>query len=437
MPKEKQRKSSNESKTISVHPLAHRPSILSFTFPFSAPQPQDNSSTGKWLDTQNMPLAHDAPQTKSDRATVEDNIGQPLTKDLLRRKDRIDQFAEEVFRPQIEKPERRASFNEANVKKRLSVDFSNLRSGFANEAPLSTTSSSLFKHSTQNSSMISSDRSSVFRSDQSDIVKNNIAMGSMATTLSQANSEIAGDDDDSVNDAEAINHIWLQLPRWSVKSGFTSMLYRIASRCVRSRRCENVNFLLDLSSDSIKQAALNIGAVHGFRNEYIRDHALHRLEDPRSSIQANSRSDFYTPSILSVNTDISGFNHSDVEERNADSVYMTPHYQWSNPSSQSFHVTSRSSMSSLALSSIKAAEKRISRSSASISQGRSSCEMVKHDSLQSIGEPSKLMKLGIFDKAEEEPIVHSGNIRFEHMSLFFLSHTNKFRLFFWSIIGKW
>ncbi|KAI8579947.1 hypothetical protein K450DRAFT_239855 [Umbelopsis ramanniana AG] len=450
MPKEKSRKSSNELGTVPLHPLAHWQSIRSPTFLVEAPQPQDNSSTGKWLQTQNMPMAHDVPpQNKVDRTTAEKGIGQPLTKDLLRRKDRIDRFAEEVFRPQIEQFERQASFSRPNIKRRYSLDFNNLESGFADDARSSTTSSPLLKHTTRNSSMLSIDRSSIFRSDQSDIFKNNIAMGSMATTPSRANSEISEDEDDTMDDTEAINHIWLQLPRWSTNSGFTSMLYRIASRCVRSRQCENIQFLLDLSSDSIKQAALNIGAVHEFRNAYIRDHALHRQEQRRSSIHNNNRNDFYAPSILSVNTNVSGHSHYNVEGGNADSIHMTPRYQWSNPSSKSFHITPRSSVSSLALSSPKLTDKRISGSSASINQGRRSCDVVQHDSLQSIGEPSsqdtngkplqpsKLMKLGILDNAEEEPIVHKGNIRFEHTSLIFLSHTNKLRLFLWTIIGKW
>ncbi|KAG2185318.1 hypothetical protein INT44_002108 [Umbelopsis vinacea] len=432
MPKEKRRKSSNESGTVPIHPLAGWPSIRSPTFSVQAPQPQDSSSTGKWLQTQNMPMAHDAsPQKKADSATMEDSIGQPLTKDLLRRKDRLDKFAEEVFRPQMEQSDRRASFYRPSIQRRYSLDFINLESGFADDARSSSTSSPVLKHSTHNSSMLSSDRSSLFRTDQSDIFKNNMALGSIATTPSRANSEISEVEDNSIDDTEAINHIWLQLPRWSTHSGFTAMLYRIASRCVRSRRCENIEVLLDLSSDSIKQAALNVGAVHESRNAYIRDQALHRQEERRPSIQNNSRNGFYASSVLSMNTNFSGLSYSNAEGKNVDSLQTALRYQWSNPSSTSFHITPRSSVSSLALASLK---------------GRRSGELVQHDSLQSIGEPSSQdtngkplepTKLRSSDNVEEEPIVHEENIRFEHTSLFFLSHTNKLRLFLWTIIGKW
>jgi hypothetical protein len=391
-----------------------------------------------------MPMAHDAPQNNVDRATVEDNIGQPLTKDLLRRKNRIDRFAEEILRPQVEPSDRQATFYKSDAKKRLSLDISNFGFEYANDAQSSTASSPIQKYS----DVISSDRSSLFQTDQSDIVKNNIAMGSIATTPSRVNSEIS-EDDDLMDDSEAINHIWLQLPRWSVTSGLKSMFYRIASRCVRSRRCENVQFLLDLSSDSIKQAALNIGAVHKSRNEYIRNHALHRLDDRRSSVHTKSRNDRYTPSILSMDTNISSYHHSVVEDSNLNPGFISPHYQWSNPGSKSFHITPRSSVTSLSSSSLKAAEKRVSRSTAPNSRERRSIDIMQHESLQSIGEPSsqdingkppptpKLMKLGVFDPPEEEPIVHKDNIRFEHTSLFFISKTNKFRLFLWTIIGKW
>lgn len=388
-------------------------------------------------------MAHDAPHNKVDRATVEDNIGQPLTKDLLQRKNRIDQFAEEILRPQIEPSDKQATFHKADTKRRLSLDIGNMGFEYANDARSSTTSSPVQKYS----DVISSDRSSMLQTDQSDIVKNNIAMGSIASTLSRVNSEIS-EDDDSMDDSEAINHIWLQLPRWSVTSGCKSIFYRIASRCVRSRRCENVQFLLDLSSDSIKQAALNIGAVHQLRNEYIRDHALRQLEDHRSSIHSKGRNDRYTPSILSMDTNISSYNLSVVEDRNVDTEIMAPPYQWSNPSSKSFHVTPSSSFESLRLSTLNAAEKRVPGNIVSNSPERRNFDNLQHESLQSIGEPSsqdssgkpppisKLMKLG-FDTLEEEPDVEKENIRFEHTSLFFISKTNKFRLFLWTIIGKW
>jgi hypothetical protein len=443
MPKQKGRKSSHDSDHFPLHPLALWPSLRSPTI--ITPELQHNSNANKSPTGQTTHMGHGVQPSKANTKKMEDTVGLPLTKDLLRRKNRIDQFVEEVFRSHIEQANKGPSTSNIPFQKRHSLDFGNLEFENMKYTRSSISSSPVQVHSSLNSPMFSSDKSSVFRSDQNVIVRN-VSKSSIYTATSQPVSETS-EDDQIVDDTDAVNHIWLHQPRWSTTTGFKAMIYRVASRCVRSRQCEKVSFMLDLSTDDIIEAAVNIGTVQNIRNELILDKALHHLEDDWPTIN-KMQHDPYSHSELSTNTSFSDWNNSGTEERGPDHVYRAPNYQRSNPSSHNLHITPMSSVSSLALSSTKPADKRSSRTSGSPSQGRKSHEIFEQDDRLSSVElpncatsnpsrPSKLTKLGISDKTKQEPFVKEMNIRFEHTSLHFLSRTNKLRLLLWTILGKW
>lgn len=444
MPRKKAETPINTNEHIVMHPIPQQPSLPSPTL--NVQQPQDDVyeyQSGASRQLSNRPTSgYLAQHDDYTDDLIPDSIGQPLTKDLLRIKDKIDQVADDLLRAQHEQTEKRRSIDLGNIRERDSIDFSKLESEAHRDRTFSVPSSPLQQLSSHRSSM-TGDNSSVVRTDKSEYAKSSVHLGSRYISPSEVNSG-ASQRDLTTNDTAAIDPIWLQVPTWSSKSGLMAMLYKAASRCIRSRMCEQGQFLIDISSDDIIEAAQNIRALHDYRNDTIREHALHQEDKDSISENAKTDSKLYASSVHSMSITRSGLKDIQYGDRNHRGAENTSLWKWNHRGSHpSTHLTYAKSISSQALSDGTSLKEILT---ASPQQG--SCDDIGSVDLSPlthsrdfhndyIARAKKLKKLGIVDQPETTDSKFTPNLRFEHTSLHFLSRTNKLRLYLWTIIGNW
>lgn len=444
MPKKKAETPTNTNEHIVMQPIPQQSSLPSPTL--KVQQPQDDlyeyqTGTSRQLSNR-PPSGYFAQHEDYTEELIPDSIGQPLTKDLLRIKDRIDQVADDLLRAQHEQTEKRRSIDLGNIHERHSIDFSKLESEARRDRTSSVPSSPRQQLSSHRSSM-TGDNSSVVRTDKSEYAKSSIDLGSRYISPSEVNSG-ASQHDLTMNDTAAIDPIWLQVPTWSSKSGLMAMLYKAASRCIRSRMCEQGQFLTDISSDDIIEAAQNIRTLHDYRNDFIREHALHQEDKNSISDNARTGSKLYASSVHSMSITPSCWNDIQYGDINHHGAENTSLWKWNHRDSHaSMHLTSAKSISSQALSDGTSLKKILTASSQQgICDNIGSVDLpplTRSRDLHNdyIVRAKKLKKLGIVDQPETTDSKFTPNLRFEHTSLHFLSRTNKLRLYLWTFIGNW
>lgn len=449
MLKKKAKRQIDESRqSMQEEPL--RSSLPSPTLNFQ--QVEDNYTTNRTGTDQSMlnghTLGYDTKSSSDSDELVVESIGQPLTQDMLRRKERIDQVAEDLFQAKIEQYKNRRSIDLGNFYKRHSLPSSTLSDEAFRASAASATTSPSHQLSSYRTSFISSDRSSVNRTDHNEGLRYPVDLSSKHIALSEVNSE-PDPHSYTVEDAAALETTWLQVPTWSTKSGLKAMLYTAASRCIQSRNCEQGHFLKDISSDDVMEAAHNIRILHDYRNEVLREHALHTRDVHSIQIDDERRTERYQSNIslmaMSSNHWSDCVNGEEREDDGNTSLWKPDNLN--NISTNQSSATG--SVSSLTVSNTASLDKRLSSSSLQTSQDKPSFSNTGSIDLSYLGakEPreddkksrvaQKLKKLGITDQQEDSVNTSSPNLRFEHTSLHYISKTNKFRLFLWTILGKW
>jgi hypothetical protein len=381
-----------------------------------------------------------------------DEFGQPLTKDMLRKKDRIDQVADKLLQDQLQKRQRGISLDMSYLEKRHSDDeLTYLKDAMHKKGENTSDKQTSLNLSSRPSSQRSSRRSSLFQTDESGILKqfskhlrsdSNQSVTSEKSRYSKAALEDIPDDDP----------LWLQVPTWSSsKTGLRAWLYRIASRCMTSRGCETGGVFLDLTTDEIIQVAHNVRALHDFRNRTILEQALQQKKISLKHENPLFGKKRYAPSILSMGTTVSHWDDIEQDHRQrvgADSDFHLSYEDQSNISPDSAMPNSESSRalsvtgtppkspsgSSQSSNVDRTSDTPLYNKDANTANSRGSLSTTGVAEIDTTGIP-KLLQLGISDQEESE--APQPFLRFENSSLHFISRTNKFRLFLWRTLGKW
>lgn len=399
-------------------------------------------------------LEHDSNQSVSKWDLSPDEFGQPLTKDMLKKKDKIDQVADKLLQDQLQRRKRGKSLDMSYLDKRHSDDeLVHVKDTIFERGGYTSDGRASLNLSSRPSSPKSSRRSSLFRSDESAILKSlNKNLGSDTNQTMTINK--SRHDRVALEDLPDDDSLWLQVPTLaSSKTGLKAWLYRSVSRCVNSRGCETGDLLLDLTTDEILQVAHNVRALYDFRNRVVLEQALKR--EDASRLRENSLSDRgkrYAASVLSMATTVSNWDEVELKRRLSFGKDNDQQLQFDVQSKKSLDGAVHNSVSSGQLSPSatpprsppgSARSSYVERGSDTFLYSNETYQPDPRISFTTAERPytadkavPKIVQLGISDE-DTDMEVNRPYLRFENTALHFVSRTNRFRLYLWRILGKW